>query len=190
MIFLWIGVAGILFLVLASLIGDHGGGELSGGDVGHDFGHDFSHDAGLHTSAEQDASASGPSPLSMRSISIFVTVFGFAGFLAKHYGVSGGIATVIGIVAGLALAALTFQFIKLLYAQQGSSVISQAELVGQQAEVINAIPKDGLGEVTVRYRNQLKTFLARSNGELIPRGAKVKIIEDLGSSIRVSSVNN
>ena len=188
MIFLWIGIGGILFLALASLMGDHDG-DFSGGDVGHDFGHDFGHDAGLHTSADQDASASGPSPLSMRSISIFVTVFGFAGFLAKHYGASGGLATVIGIVAGLALAALAFKFIKLLYAQQGSSVISQAELVGQQAEVINIITQDGPGEVTVLYRGQLKTLLARSNGELIPKGAKVKIIEDLGSSVRVSKVN-
>lgn len=186
MIFFYIGLAGFLWVLFANLLGGDHDGEVDH-DVSHDFGgdHDVGHDIG-HESEFQDQAAHGPSPFSMRTFSIFMMIFGFGGSLAKFYGVSNIIASLIGIGSGFIAAAIGFQLIKILYGQQADSTINIAELVGKTAEVINTIPSESVGEVTIIHRGQRKDLLARSSEGSILAGTKVKIIDDLGSSVLVS----
>ncbi|MBI4120176.1 MAG: NfeD family protein [Parcubacteria group bacterium] len=176
MVFLWIGVAGFLVMAVAAVLGHDG--DVDGGD------YHFDHDVGGHEVS--DNSSSGPSPFSLRTISIFVMVFGFSGFLANFYGASDFISSVIGMAFGIVFAMLAYYGFRMLYAQQGSSTIAIAGLVGQTAEVINVIPEGGVGEVMVASSGQKQAFLARSRDGRVQAGSKVKIVDVLGSNLLVS----
>lgn len=176
MVFLWIGVAGFLAMAVSAAMGHDG--DVDGAD------YHFDHDIGGHEVA--DHSTSGPSPFSLRTISIFVTVFGFSGFLANFYGASDFISSAVGMAFGVVFATLAYYGFRMLYAQQGSSTIAITGLVGQTAEVINVIPESGVGEVMVVFSGQKQAFLARSRDGQIQAGSKVKVVDVLGSNLLVS----
>jgi membrane protein implicated in regulation of membrane protease activity len=189
MIFFLIGLGGFFWALFTNIAGgdhdgDAGGDHDFSGD--HDIGRnvDGDHDAG-HDGDARNGAAHGPSFVSVRTFSIFAMFFGFGGALAQYYSMTWMPASLIGLGSGFIAALVGFQFFKLLYGQQASSTINIAELVGQTAEVINAIPAAGVGEVTIIYRGQRKDLLARSQEGSIPAGSKVKIVEDLGSSVLV-----
>lgn len=186
MIFFLIGLGGFFWALFTNITGaDHDGD--AGGDHdfsgGHDVGHNVGHEGDVHGEA-----AHGPSPFNLRTFSVFTMFFGFGGALAQYYGASWMPASLVGFGSGFIAAAVAFQFIKMLYGQQASSTINIAELVGKTAEVINAIPEDGVGEATIIYKGQRKDLLARSREGSIPAGSKVRIVEDLGASILVTKV--
>lgn len=176
MIFLWIGIAGFFVMVVSAILGHDG--DVDSGD------YHFDHDMGGHEAS--DHSASGPSPFSLRTISIFVMIFGLSGFLVNFYGASNLVSSFAGLVLGVVSAVLAYCGFRMLYAQQGSSTIVVTKLVGLTAEVINAIPEGGVGEVMVASSGQKQTFLARSSDGQIQSGSKVRIVEVLGSNLLVS----
>src|SRR5262245_9978171 len=103
-----IALFGFLFLLVMLFAG-----EIFGGD--HDVG---GHDAALeHGDADHGG---GPSIFSARIMSSFLTAFGVGGVVARYYDLSHPAASGIGVVTGIVMAGLVFQFAKLLYSQQAS----------------------------------------------------------------------
>lgn len=169
-----IGSFGLLFLLIMLFVG-----EIFGGD------HDVHVETDLGGHGDVDHGA-GPSIISTRIIGSFLTAFGVGGVVARYYGLSHPISSGIGVASGIVMAAIVYQFAKLLYSQQASSEVRMAGLVGQAAEVTIRIPKGGVGQVTLTVGGERSTHIARTADELeIPPGASVVIIAMSGDSLLV-----
>jgi membrane protein implicated in regulation of membrane protease activity len=159
LIFAAIAAFGVLVLLGMLFLGDVFGGDHDighGGDIGGDHG--------------------GPSILSARIMASFLTAFGVGGALARYYGISQVASTGVGIVAGVAMSGVVYQFAKLLYSQQASSELHMQDLIGVSAEVSVAIPEGGVGQVVLSAGGQRSEHIARaSDGRAIPRGTRVVV---------------
>lgn len=174
LIYALIGAFGLLFLLIMLFVGEVFGGdhELHVGDVSaeHDLGH-----------------GAGPSIFSARIMAAFLTAFGVGGLVARYYQLSHPAASGVGVVAGIVMAGIVYQFAKLLYGQQASSEVRMAALVGKSAEVTVGIPEGGVGQVTLTFRGEQTTHIARSaDGHAINNGAAVVITALRGDSIIVA----
>ena len=168
-----IGAVGLLFLLAMLFMGDVFGGDHDfdhGGDIGHDG--DF---------------GSGPSFLSARIICSFITAFGVGGVVGRYYNLSHPAASGVGIITGVLMAGLVYQFARILYSQQASSELRMAGLRGTRGEVTVAIPENGVGEIMLTVGGERTTHIARSSdGHAIPAGTEVVITNPLGQSVVVS----
>jgi len=175
LIYAAIGAIGFLFLLVMLFVG-----ELFGAD--HDVGgHDFSAD---HGDADHGG---GPSIFSARIMAAFLTAFGVGGVVGRYYDLSHPAASGLGVVSGVAMAAVVYQFAKLLYSQQASSEIRMSELVGRSAEVSIAIPAGGVGQIALTIAGERSEHIARSaNGGALARGADVTVTGLRGDSIVVA----
>ncbi len=177
LIYAAIGAIGLLFLLVMLFVG-----EIFGGD--HDV--HVEGDAGGHGVGEH-AEGPGPSIFSARVMASFLTAFGGGGVIARYYHLSHPAASGIGVVSGIALAAVVYQFARLLYSQQASSEVRMADLIGRTAEVTVGIPAGGVGQITLTYAGERTTQIARSaDGGAIPLGAEVTITTLRGDSIVVA----
>jgi membrane protein implicated in regulation of membrane protease activity len=166
-VFLAIAGAGLVFL-LVSLF----------------FGEVFEH---FDTSFDHDLDHGGPSFFSPRVMSVFVTAFGGVGAIATSYGLSPLPASGMGFVSGLVLSSIVLAFARFLYRQQATSEVRAADLVGQSARVVIAIPAGGVGQVRCRIGEELVDKIARTrDGGLVPENAAVRVEEVLGETVIVS----
>ena len=90
-------------------------------------------------------------------------------------------------MSGLGLSILMFLFYtRVLMAAQGSSEAQAGEVVGRTAETTTPIPANQVGEIALVVRGARARHPARSaNGQAIPRGAKVEIVEESGNIVLV-----
>jgi hypothetical protein len=178
LIYAGIAVFGFLFLLIMLFAGD-----LFGGDheiTAHDGAFDHGGDA-----------VGGPSVFSARIMASFLTAFGVGGVVARYYNLSHPAASGVGIVAGVAMSSIVFQFAKILYSQQASSELQMGTLVGRTAEVSVGIPAGGVGQITLTAGGQRTEQVARSaDGRAVPRGAEVLITALRGDAVIVSPVSN
>jgi len=165
----FLGIAGVGFLfLLVSLV----------------FGEAFEH---LGVDADHSFDHGGPSFLSARGISVFITTFGCIGAAGISYGLSTAAASGVGFVGGAFFASLMFLFAKFLYGQQASTDVKMTDVIGQTARVIVAIPAGGVGQVRCRVGEELVDKIARSrSGQAIAENASVTIEEAVGEIVVVS----
>jgi hypothetical protein len=163
-IFLAIAAVGFLFLIITLVFGE----IFDFFDVDHDFAY------------------GGPGFFSSRVIAVFITAFGCFGAIGTNYGLSPMAASGVGIGSGVFFAGIIFVFARFLYAQQASSDVKPADLVGQPGRVVIAIPPGGLGQVRCRIGEELVDKIARSNdSEGVPENTPVVIHEMLGETVIV-----
>lgn len=163
--FLAIAAFGFVFLLGSAVFGDlfeHG---------------DFAHDVDGH---------GGPSLLSSRILSVFVTAFGCFGAVGSHLGYGAGTSTAMGFGGGVLFAGLLFLFARFLFAQQASSHVEPRDLVGKTGQVIVTIPKGGVGQVRCSWGDTAIEKIARGReGEEIPANTIVKIEDIVGETVLV-----
>ncbi|HOL71524.1 MAG TPA: hypothetical protein PLA43_09775 [Bryobacteraceae bacterium] len=165
-VFLSIAGVGFLFLLI-SLI----------------FGEIFEHFEG---GFDHDIDDGGPGFLSTRVLSVFVTAFGGSGAVATHYGLSAVAASGVGFASGMLFASMIYAFARFLWAQQATSEMRVADLVGQTARVVVGIPSGGVGQVRCRIGEQLIDKIARAaDGGAIAEHSVVRILEALGETVIV-----
>lgn len=176
MIFLTRGSAFVTFLAIAAfgfvfLVGSFFLGDL--------FEHgNFSHDA--------DGHGSGPSILSSRILSVFVTAFGSIGAIGVHLGYGLGVSAAIGFGGGVLFAGVIYAFASFLYSQQASSHIHTSDLVERTRQVSVAIPKGGIGQVRCALGDTVVEKVARAAGNKeIPLNTLVKIQSLVGDILLV-----
>jgi membrane protein implicated in regulation of membrane protease activity len=170
LIYAAIGAFGLLFLLVMLFVGDLFGGDhdVDGGDGG-DVGHE-----------------GGPGFFSARVMASFLTAFGVGGMVGRYYDLSHPAAAGCGVVTGLVMSGLVYQFAKILYSQQASSEVQMSRLVGRTAQVMIGIPQGGMGQVTLEYGGERTTQIARSkDGSAIPPGTAVVVTALQGDSIIV-----
>lgn len=168
-VFLAIGAVGFLFLLASFVFGEFLHDFDLDGDTDHDIGHD------------------GPGIFSARVLSVFLTTFGGVGAISVSQGYSIFASSLFGLGGGAALGYAVYLFARFLYSQQASSTISSSDLVGQTAQVIVGIPRDGFGQIRCVVGESAVEKVARSkDGDPIPYNTTV-IIEDVtGESAVVS----
>jgi membrane protein implicated in regulation of membrane protease activity len=164
--FLAIAAFGFVFLVASSLFGDLFEHELS-----------IDHDLDGHA---------GPSLLSGRILSVFVTAFGSFGAIGTHLGYGLGTSTALGFGGGVLFAGVLYAFASFLYSQQASSHVHMGDLVGNTGQVSVAIPRGGVGQVRCTLGDTVVEKIARGkNNEEIPLNALVKIESIVGETLLV-----
>jgi len=175
-----IALVGLVFLLIAAIFGgEHG---LAGHDVddvapGYDMDHDADH--GFEH-------AVGPSPFSLRVISLFLAAFGSAGAISHYCKPYYPLSSVVGLLGGVLCGYAGWLLMKLFWSQQASSSVRGTEMIGRVAQVKTAIPVSGVGQVTVVVKNQRFYPLARTMaGEQIEEGASVRILEFAGDAVLV-----
>jgi hypothetical protein len=177
LIYAAIGAFGFLFLIVMLFLG-----ELSGGD----------HEVGAHDGHVEPGGVdhSGPSVFSARIMAAFVTAFGAGGMAARYYDLSHPAASGVGVVSGIVMAGLVYQFAKLLYSQQASVDVGMPGLVGRSAEVSVAIPAGGVGQISLMASGERSEHIARSSaGQAIPRGVEVIVTGLRGDSLVVAPLD-
>jgi membrane protein implicated in regulation of membrane protease activity len=166
-----IAAFGVILLLTMLLVG-----EVFGGD------HDTSHDVG-----HGDADAGGPSVFSTRIMAAFLTAFGVGGVVGRYYNLSHPASSGVGVVCGIVMSALVYQFAKILYSQQASSELHMTGMVGRTAEVSVGIPAGGVGQIALTQSGQQSEHIARSaDGRAIARGAEVTITALRGDAVIVA----
>ena len=140
-----------------------------------------------HFGVDHDVEMGGPGFLSGRIISVFITGFGGFGAVAVHYGLSPIGASLVGFASGLVFAGIIYAFARFLHGQQASSDVLSADLVGQSARVVVAIPAGGVGQIRCRLGEELVDKIAQSSdGAAIPENASVHIARILGDTVIVT----
>jgi membrane protein implicated in regulation of membrane protease activity len=140
------------------------------------FGHDISHDV--------DHPEVGLSPLSPITIATFITTFGGVGLIVSNLTtLSPVLGLLVSTVSGLVLSGAMFLlYTRVMMAVQSSSEVQMGELVGLTAEVIAPIPEGNVGEIVLIARGTRVRSTARSvDGQAIPRGTTVEIVEEAGN---------
>jgi hypothetical protein len=168
-IFLGIAAVGFLILMVTFVAGEvFEFGDLMGG-----------HDVDVH-------GGGGPSFLSGRVLSVFITAFGGFGAIGINLGYGIGVSTAMGLASGLVFGGIVYLFVSFLHSQQASSDVRVQDLVGRTAQVSVAIPKGGLGQIRCTLGESVVEKIARSvDGAEIPGNALVKIEAIVGENALV-----
>lgn len=171
-VYLLIGAAGFLFLVLSFFFSDlfeHLGVDVSSLD-------------------HLDVGTDGIGVLDSRVVSIFITAFGCVGAIGVQLGLNPVLSGILGLLSGIVLGAIVFYFGKLLYHQQASSSVSAHQLLGRLAEVTVTIPPGTVGRISCRFGEERVEKLARARDEIeIKSGTTVRIEEIAGEAVIVST---
>jgi membrane-bound ClpP family serine protease len=178
-IFVSIAIAAFLIVAGGFLFGHDGDGG-----VDHDFDHDISHEGGYDVHGIIGI-------FSIRVIFTFIMGFGAVGAIARYSGMSYPIASLLGIVAGMVLAALMYGIMMLFVEQQASSITPTDNLLGCTGTVIVPIDKDKVGEVGVSFGGEYHTFAARAaDAGALAKGCAVKIVALTGSVLTVDKTES
>ncbi len=183
-LFFWMALCSLVFLVMSFLVG--AGNAAQHGDVStHDggYGHEAAGDHG------GDGADQGVHFFSLQAVLFFFSGFSIGGYFAAVKLVDRLVILGTATLAGLLLAWLGYQIMRFLARQQGSSVVSVDMYVGTEAQVDTSIPAGGVGVISCRDLGSLETFSARSrNGQPIPVGSRVRVLEVAGSTAVVEVV--
>jgi membrane protein implicated in regulation of membrane protease activity len=160
---------------------------LSGGDAGHGI------DAGVD--ADTDLGHIGPGIISVKMIALVMIGFGAFSFgVRSTTEASMFLSSMAGVGGAIVIGFFGYLIIRGFYSSQASSTISEQDIIGASANLIDAIPKGGLGQVACILRGREITYMARSrDGRAIGRGTIVRIIGKSGNSVIVEpmeKVNN
>jgi len=173
---IFVAIAIAAFIIMA-------GGFLLGHD--HDFDHSLDHDLG-DASHEAGVDSHGVIGIfSMRVIATFIMGFGAAGAIGLHYGTGYPAASLIGVAAGMVLAALMYGIMLLFIEQQASSITPTDSLVGSTGTVTVPIDKDSMGEIGVSLGGEYHTFSARADCGPLCKGSAVRVVAVSGSILTV-----
>jgi membrane protein implicated in regulation of membrane protease activity len=128
----------------------------------------------------------GPDFLSGLAVAGFLAAFGFVGALVLDLTGSNGAALGAGLVAGALVGVGAGKASQVLMRGGDESTVRSSGLVGLTGSVIDAIPADGLGQVSVVAAGHITRLNARAD-EPLPNGTAVTVTAVLSpTSVRVS----
>lgn len=123
--------------------------------------------------------------LSPVALATFVTAFGAFGLIGEWFSNQSVIVSLLSaVVGGLIVATLAhLAFIYFLIKPQGSSEVTNRDVIGAEAEVITPIPADSVGEIALVAQGGRMTCPAKSaSGSAIARNTTV-VVERLVGGI-------
>jgi membrane protein implicated in regulation of membrane protease activity len=123
---------------------------------------------------------SGLQLLSIRTVTAFMTGFGWAGAFSLKQGLSLPVAVLIAVVVGVLLTWLVFLMMKMLYSLRESGSLDYRNAVGQTGSVYIPIPpgREGDGQVQVLVQGRFCTVPACTDASAkIPSGRQVRVLD-------------
>lgn len=149
------------------------------------FGHDFDTDVDIDAS-----DLMGPSIFSLKMIALLMVGFGATSF-ALHATTRSSMmqSSLAGIGGAVVIGAIGYLIIRAFYVSQASSTITDQNVLGCDANVIDTIPAEGNGQITCIVKGREITFLARSSdGTEIAKGTPVNIKLKTGNVVTVEII--
>lgn len=168
--------ATLVFLIqtiLSFLGAGHGLDDLDVPDA------DFSADSGI------DGTDSGMNLYTFRNLINFILGFGWTSILLMDKIKSTALLFILAALVGVALVALVMYMFKWLSGMQQSGNINiQKQAVGCQGKVYLTIPaeRNGLGKVQISINNSVREYDAITDGDAIPTGKAIKVVEVINNS--------
>lgn len=151
--------------------------------------------SGGHVDVSGHAVSSGEtvpvSPLSPITIAMFIAAFGGTGFvLKKYFELAAFLHLPLASLSGLLTATAAFYFfVRVLGISETSSAPSENEALGLEAEIVTAVPADGLGQISYTLRESRFNAPAKTlDGKELPSGSLVKIVKIVGGTFYVERV--
>jgi membrane protein implicated in regulation of membrane protease activity len=150
----------------------------------------FGHDTDVDADTDVHDGTSGPSVFSVKMISLIMIGFGAVSFGIRATQDATMFKSSMAGVAGAAVIGVVGYFIiRAFYASQVSSTITDQDLIGCTATVLDTIVADGQGQVACILQGREITYLARSgDGQVINRGKSVKVISKTGNIVTVEPI--
>lgn len=144
-------------------------------------------DVSIGTSAEDGGAELGGdfSLISVRSIIAFFTLFGWAGVMLLNAGKTILMTVLLSSLAGF-IAMISVAYLLYLLSKLGESGnVDLTDAIFQTAEVYLSIPpaKSGQGKVHIEIQGALKELDAITEGNGLPTGANVRILEILDDNL-------
>jgi membrane protein implicated in regulation of membrane protease activity len=127
------------------------------------------------------------SGISMIAISVFISAFGTFGLVSRGaFDANVPASVVAASFGGIVFGGLAQWFFVMILSPTTSSMVTQSSLVGQVAEVLIPIPKNGLGEIVMVSQGSRIRYSAKSyDNKPIARGTEVRIERIIGSTATV-----
>jgi membrane protein implicated in regulation of membrane protease activity len=192
-----LAVLGTGYLLISVFLGHFDFGDGDGGADAGPHGGESHMDYGVDAEGHGTVSAHAPhaaefhfpffSPLALATL--FACIGGYGLIALYGFRFSDAVSIAAAIPAAVVTAYLiTYAGWRIVGSSRGSSQIRLQDLAGAPAEVITPIPKDGMGEVAALVGGQRYTAPAReAHGREVPRGAQVKVLKMVGSTLLVES---
>lgn len=206
---MWSGIAifylictslGFLFALIGAIFGELGGhlnfhvgtGHVDvGGSVNSAHGFDSADHGGAEAGDVGHGNMPGASVFNTITVSTFVGFFGISGLIGiwiMH--LSDAMSLIFALPISLVLAAVEFVlYLKIFIHAQASSEATLYEVLGCEATVIASIPGERIGQISYTIKGSRFTAPAASaDGEDIPRGSKVRVVNAKGAVLVVRLV--
>jgi len=150
------------------------------------FGHDTDVDADVDMDVDTDASG-GAHIFSIKMISLLMVGFGAFSFgVRSSTAATMFVSSMAGIGGAILVGIVGYVIIRMFYSSQASSTITNADVIGSSATLIDGIAENGIGQASCVLRGREITYLARSrDGGAIKRGTAVRIITKTGNIVIV-----
>jgi membrane-bound ClpP family serine protease len=130
-----------------------------------------------------DVAGVSPTPMLLG----FVAMFGIGGLFGLHGLNAGvGIATLIGVAAGLLGSGVVFGAFKVLRQAESSDTFSLQEMIGSTGRVSVGIPANRFGTVLISFAGASHNLTATADAA-IPAGSQVKVVGVAGTNLVVAA---
>jgi membrane protein implicated in regulation of membrane protease activity len=148
-VFLVVGAAGVVLLLVALVVGDVLDGALEGLSAGF---------------------------FSTEALAGFLGALGFGGAIALETTGSTSLAVVIGLVLGVLLGALAAKASRFLHGDGEGDAVRTSDMLEKIGSVVSAIPEGGFGVVSISVGGHITRLNARSS-VAVPAGAQVSVTQ-------------
>ncbi|MEO9007915.1 MAG: NfeD family protein [Candidatus Dormibacter sp.] len=128
-----------------------------------------------------DVAGVSPTPMLLG----FVAMFGVGGLFGLSLGAGVGIATLVGVVAGLLGSGVVFGAFKVLRTAESSSTFDLQDMVGSTGRVSVGIPASHFGTVLISFAGASHNMTATADAD-IPAGRVVKVVAVAGGNLVVT----
>jgi membrane protein implicated in regulation of membrane protease activity len=136
-----------------------------------------------------DHEAEGPSPFSLRTVSMFAVGFGAGGLMGKGIGLSDPLSLVPASGVAVITGATMWLFLRFLYGEQRSTSIQAPDYLGLVGRVIIGIPEGKPGQVALIVKGQRMNVPARSeDGSPIRSHTEVEVLGMEGGMVVVKKL--
>lgn len=127
----------------------------------------------------------GDGPFSILSVAVFITLFGFLGFVGvAEWGLDPGMAALIGVGAGVLAALGSWQAVKYLRKDTPESKVATLDsMAGKTATVSSPIREGRLGAITLAHQGAITSFAARAVDGTIDAGTSVSIVRMIDTAV-------
>lgn len=178
-VFWGVAIFSSVVFVIQTTMSFIGIGDMDGGDASLDV--DFDGTADVDSLDD----AGSMHLLSIRNIFYFLLGFGWTGVSLWHTIPNRIVLTVVAVLVGCAFVALFMFLFRQMMKLQHNGAFDINDAVGKVCDVYLRIPAEGkgLGKVQISFNGSIQELDARTEGEILPSGSKVRVLRVIDKKV-------